>query len=93
MKSILSDKKECWFCKTAYNLHEHHIYGGVGRRALSEKYGCKVWLCGFHHNMSNQGVHFDSDKDDELKRACQEKWEEVYGSREDFRKVFRKSYL
>lgn len=93
MKSILSNEKECWFCKTTYNLHRHHCYEGVGRRKLSEKYGCWVWLCGFDHNMSNQGVHFNTDKDMELKQACQKKWEEIYGDREAFRKVFRKSYL
>lgn len=92
-KSIISNKRECYKCKTTYNIHIHHIYGSTGRRKLSDKYGCWVYLCGAHHNLSNKGVHFDKDFDKELKKECQKRWEEIYGSREDFRKVFRKSYL
>lgn len=92
-KSIISNKKECLVCHTIYNLHRHHIFYGRGNRKLSEKYGCWVYLCAEHHNMSDFGVHFYKALDDNLKARCQTEWEKRYGSREDFIKIFGKSYL
>ena len=46
-----------------------------------------------HHNMSNAGIHFDHEFDLQVKRECQERWEDKYGGREQFIKVFGKSYL
>lgn len=92
MKSILNNQKECYFCKTTIGLHRHHIYPSFNRK-ISEKEGCWVWLCGFHHNLSNQGVHFNKQLDLELKEECQKKWEEINGTREDFRRLFGKSWL
>ena len=92
MKSIISNKKECFVCKTTIGLHRHHIYPSYNRKN-SEKEGCWVWLCGFHHNLSNQGVHFNRELDLKIKRLCQERWEELNGTREDFRRIFGKSWL
>lgn len=64
-ESILQTRKECYLCRRFYNLRtvrgleEHHILYGRGRRALSEQYGLKVWLCHMHHNEPPLGVHFD----------------------------------
>lgn len=91
-KSILSNEKECWLCKTEYGLHRHHIYFGTANRKLSEKYGCWVYLCAYHHNMSNEGVHFNRELDLKLKRECQKEYEKDE-SREDFKKIFGKNYL
>lgn len=93
VQSILSNARECYVCKNTNNLHVHHIYYGTGKRKLSDKYGCWVYLCAYHHNMSNKGVHFDKKLNDRIKRKCQAKWEEIYGNRKEFRKVFGKSYL
>lgn len=93
MDSLLSNEKVCYICNAPHNIHKHHIYAGVGRRDNSEKYGCWVYLCAAHHNMSDYGVHFNKTLDLDLKKLCQERWEEKYGSREDFRRVFGKSYL
>lgn len=92
MDSILQDKKECYVCKTTQNLHCHHIYGGVANRKISEKNGFKVWLCAKHHNMSNEGVHFNKQLDLHLKRTCQEKFEETH-SRAEFRQLIGKNFL
>lgn len=35
--SLLSTAKECYVCGTTYGLHKHHIFGGTGRRKLSDK--------------------------------------------------------
>lgn len=91
MKSIMQDKKECYFCKTKQGLHLHHIYFGANRK-ISDKMGFVVYLCGKHHNLSNEGVHFDINKDLWLKRTCQEKFERL-NSREQFMKLIGKNYL
>ena len=91
MKSILSNTKECFVCHCP-TVHKHHIYEGRGRRKLSEKYGCWIYLCPAHHT-GPAGIHFDHDYDRFIKRICQEKWEKRFGSREDFIKVFNRSYL
>jgi hypothetical protein len=59
VKSIIQNNKECYFCGSKNDLHEHHIYPGRNRNN-SEKYGLKIWLCSKHHNMSNDSVHFNS---------------------------------
>ena len=91
MKSIIQVQKECYVCKTTYNLHEHHIFEGTGRRKQSEIYGMKIWLCGRHHNLSNEGVHFNKELDLKIKRMAQNKFEETYKDL-DFIKIFGRSY-
>ncbi len=94
-KSLISNKKECYVCKTTYNLHCHHIFEGTGRRKLSDDDGCWVWLCAYHHNMSNEGVHFNKKLDLELKRRCELKWllDDYDRCINDFIKRYTKNYL
>lgn len=92
-KSIVSNDQQCWVCGNRLNLHKHHCYFGVSNRPLSEKYGCFVYLCHYHHTGSNKAVHFDHDLDLLLKKTTQREWEKRYGTREDFIKTFGRSYL
>lgn len=91
MKSILSNERECYVCHTPLNLHKHHIFFGPNRQN-SEKYGCWVYLCAWHHNMSNVGVHFNRLLDVELKREAQQKFEELH-SHGEFMEVFGKNWI
>ncbi len=91
-KSIISNEYECLLCGDIRGLHKHHIFQGVNRQ-LSEKYGCWVYLCPYHHNMSNYGVHSDKKLDVQLKRIGQKMWEKNYGTREDFIQIFGRNYL
>lgn len=91
-KSIISNERVCWVCKTPYGLHRHHVYEGVANRKLSEKYGCWVYLCYMHHT-GDHGVHFNKPMDTRLKKYTQEQFEAKIGTREDFRRIFGKSYL
>lgn len=68
------------------------VFYGTANRKKSEEFGCWVYLCANHHNMSNAGVHFNKELDLKLKQRCQEEFEK-YGSREDFRRIFGKNYL
>lgn len=93
-KSIMSNTKECYICKTTYNIHLHHIYEGTGRRKISDKEGCWCYLCGRHHNLSDEGVHFNKELDLMLKMTCQTIWESQNNhDRDRFRELFGRSYL
>ena len=92
-KSLLSKSRECYVCGSTDTLHKHHVFFGTSNRKNSEEQGCWIYLCPHHHNMSNEGVHFNKELDLKLKQECQEAWEREKGTREDFRKVFGKSYL
>lgn len=92
MRSIVSNERECLVCGSAYNLHKHHIFFGSANRKLSEKYGCWCYLCARHHNMSNEGIHFNKPLDTKLKQYTQKKFNEVYPDL-DFMRIFGKNYL
>lgn len=92
VKSILTNKKECWFCGKQYGLHLHHIYHSTALRKISDKNGFTVFLCAEHHNMGKFCVHNNKEMDLELKRACQEAYEKNH-TREEFVQLIGKSYL
>lgn len=93
MESVLQTEKECFVCGTTFNLHSHHCFFGTSNRKQAEKYGLKVWLCAYHHNMSNEGVHFNKPLDLKLKTMAQKYYEKHYGTRAQFMREFGKSYL
>ena len=93
MKSIIQTERECYVCGTTQDIHEHHIFEGTANRRQSEKYGMKIFLCGRHHNMSNEGVHFKKELDLKLKQQCQKAWEYQIGTREQFIMLFGRNYL
>ena len=90
-KSIMSNEKQCFICG-ALEVHKHHIYHTTANRVVSERQGCWVYLCPKHHNMSDEGIHFNTPFDITLKKYCQQIWEEKH-SRDEFIKTFGKSYL
>ena len=94
MKSILQTEKECYITGQTNNLHKHHIYFGNPWRRISEENGFWVYLAGYLHNQSNQGVHGKDGKELDLmlKRHCQMKYEETH-SREEFMRLIGKNYL
>ena len=93
-KSIIQFNKECYVCKTRNNLHRHEIFFGKANRKKSIEDGCTVYLCGIHHNLSNEGVHFDKELDAHLKRLGEICWLTYYDKEiPDFIKRYGKSYL
>lgn len=88
--SLLQEGKRCYICGAEYGLHKHHIFFGPNRK-LSDQDGCVVWLCRAHHT-GPQGVHFNRDLDLKLKWECQQAWQELNGTEEDFIKKYGKSY-
>ena len=45
------------------------------------------------HHTGDHGVHFNKPMDMRLKKYTQEQFEAKIGTREDFRRIFGKSYL
>ena len=92
MDSILQQEKECYFTGAKSNLHEHHVFPGRNR-GMSEKYGLKIWLRADLHTGRN-GIHFNREMSEAVKRAAQRKAMKVYGwSKDDFIQLFGRNYL
>lgn len=82
-KSLLQDKKCCYVCGTTNNLHYHHIFEGVANRKKSDEDMMGVYLCGYHHNLSNAGVHFNKTLDLKIKRQAEKIWIKTYCDEEE----------
>lgn len=85
------DMNHCYFTGTA-PVERHHIFGGVNRKN-SEKYGFIVPL---RPDLHPNGVYAGQSAkliDVKLKTMAQEYFEREYGTRDDFRRIFGKSYL
>lgn len=93
MRSIVNNERQCLICKTPYGLVKHNIYYGkeLGQRG-KEEYGCWCYLCARHHNMSNAGVHFNTELDRKLKQYTQTRFNEEYPEL-NFLQIFGKNYL
>lgn len=91
--SILQDKKECLVCGTTQGIHIHEVYFGRNRQKSIED-GCCVFLCGKHHNLSSDGIHYNKELDTIVKKMMEEKWLEYYNkTTDDFIKRYRINYL
>lgn len=86
--SILQTEKECFVTGSKTQLDIHHCLHGC-RRKLADEHGCWVWL---RHDI-HMDLH-DRNKalDRMIERACQERFEELYGH-DEFMKIFGKNYL
>ena len=95
MKRLFSvftdDMDHCYF--TGYApVERHHIFGGSKKEA-SEKYG---FICPLRPDLHPNGVFAGPEAksvDLKLKTMAQTYFEEHYGTREEFRQIFGKSYL
>lgn len=90
MKSIISNNKECYICKTNRNLEKHHIINGYGLRDKSEKYGLWVYLCREHHT-GQYGVHNIQKLDLKLKAKAQQEFERANPTL-NWLSIFHKNY-
>lgn len=91
--SLIQDEKKCYVCDSTYNIHTHECFFGKNRKKSIED-GCCVYLCGKHHNQSNQGVHFNKDLDLKIKQQMQLYWMKHYNkTTEDFIKRYGKNYI
>ncbi|MCI9681396.1 MAG: hypothetical protein HFI26_08425 [Lachnospiraceae bacterium] len=99
-KSIIQNKedKKCYLCIllednwTTYTyLEEHHIFFSKHQRAVSERYGLKVYLCSYHHRIGPLAVHNNQKYRRLLEAKGQQAFEALYGH-ERFMEVFGENY-
>lgn len=88
MESVIQAERECYICRTTIGLHKHHLLHGTANRKIADRYGYWVYLCAMHHGM----VHGDAELDKGFKKIAQRKFEQT-GTREEFIRVFGKSYM
>lgn len=91
-KSILTeDMESCYICGRPKECI-HHIYEGTGRRKISDKNGFVIPLCNYHHNMSDEGIHFDHEVDLFMKKQCQIRYESLGHTTEEFIELIGRNY-
>jgi ribosomal protein L37AE/L43A len=90
-KSVIQERKECYFCGKLTNLERHHVFGGVANRPISEKYGLTVWLCHNCHT-GKDGAQYDKMKNLRLKQDAQFAFERNH-ARSEWMKLIGKNYL
>lgn len=84
----MQDEEKCFITGATVNLDRHHCFHGPRRKA-AEKWGCWIWLrSDLHRELHDKNKELDR----MIERACQERFEELYGH-EKFMEVFGKSYL
>ena len=92
MSALVEDMTRCYVCGRT-PAQAHHVIYGTSNRKISDRYSYLVPLCIDHHTGQN-GVHHGNKKLNlHLKQMAQKHFEDHYGSREDFIKIFGKSYL
>lgn len=93
MDSILSnDKSECFICGSHQWIEKHHVFYGRGKRKVSEANGFTVYLCHMCHNEPPNGIHFNIEFDNKLKRVCQRMYERNH-TRQEFVNLINRNYL
>ena len=94
MKSIISNANHCYLCGRKENLHTHHVLYGTANRKKADEDGLTIKLCpSCHTAIHNPTTKFDKWTAKALKEIAQEKWEDRYGSREEFIERYGKNYL
>ena len=93
LTSVFTDDMDhCIFTGSPY-VERHHIWGAYNRKN-SEYYGFVVPLrYDLHPNGARANPKYAKQIDTYLKEKAQKYFEDNYGSREDFMKIFGKSCL
>ena len=90
-KSILQrGDPRCFFCGKRVELERHHVMAGANRK-WSEQFGLWIWCCHEDHT-GRDGVQYNRQKADSLKRLAQIAFEARYGHDKRM-EVFMKNYL
>lgn len=91
-KSIIQSERECFFCGKLTGLEEHHVFGGIANRKISERYGLKIFCCDYHHRDLKNGVQYNPEMNLKLKQEAQRAFQNIYGHKL-WMQLIRKNYL
>lgn len=90
-----NERKPCFLCGRYAYTERHHIFGAANRK-LSEQDGLVVNLCPDCHNRPPNGVHFNKERMDALRRYGQTVYENNLiadgKTRQEARTAFIKRY-
>lgn len=82
----------CEICRRETYTEEHHVFFGTANRKVSDKWGMVARLCPMCHRDGALAVHRCYATDLRLKQKYQAIFE-LDHTREEFRKLFGRSYL
>jgi hypothetical protein len=88
-------EKKCYQTGRTDHLDKHHVFPGVGKRKISDKYGFWVWLTKEWHNGDSRicvHSHPNTGLDLQLKQECQQHFE-LDNIREAWIALIGRSYL
>lgn len=83
------DLDKCCVCNSKYQITKHEIFEGSAKRINSMKYGFVLPICLDCHRKHQENLNFTT----KWKKKAQKYFEKEYGSREEFIKLFGRSYL
>jgi len=75
--SIICPLNRCYVCGTTQNIHIHEVFGGQNR-SKSKSDGMCIGLCGPHHNLSSNGIHYNKILDERVKKQAEKIWIKNY---------------
>ena len=92
LRSVFTDDMDHCYFTGAAPVERHHIFGGSERKK-SERYGFVIPLRpDLHPNGAQAGANAH-EIDVKLKQMAQTYFEANYGTRDEFMRIFWKSYL
>lgn len=95
LTSVFTDDMDSCIFTGSPCVERHHIFGGTRKnKEACEKLGFIVPLrIDLHPNGANADRRYSKAIDTYWKKQAQKYFEACYGSREDFMKIFYRSYL
>ena len=91
--SIMQDDKKCIVTGATCGLDCHHIYFGNPNRRISDENGFWVWLRHDVHMALHERMEPFGRLDGKLKMACQEAFEAMGHTRDEFIRLIGRNYL
>lgn len=92
MRSIITDDMEKCFLCGSRKQEIHHCIHGTANRKHSDRLGLVIPVCHECHQ-GRRGIHNNRKLDLVIIQNAQRVFEEKIGTREEFRKIFGKSWL
>lgn len=90
----MKDNPPLWRNYRFNGSHRHEVFFGVRNRKKSIEDGLVVFLKPELHDMSDKGVHFNSEFRNYMQQEAQKIWMKHYDKTEDdFRKRYGRNYL
>ena len=75
---IVPNLNKCFVCGTDKDIHLHEVFYGSSNRKKSKEDGMVIPLCGPHHNLSSNGIHYNKILDEKVKKQAEKIWIKNY---------------